>query len=176
MLRNGWRPRLVRAATMAAAALLAAGIAACSSSAGAPPGTSSSAPKTAGGTVTFAEPPGVAINYIFPFTSIANSSVYNENWFQFLLYRELYMFGNNGSSVAVNYAISPADAPGYSDGGKTVVIDMKGWKWSNGEAVDADDVIFFRNMLEAEKANYYGYAPGLCRTTSSRTRPPGPSR
>jgi peptide/nickel transport system substrate-binding protein len=162
MLRNRWRSRLVRAAAIAAAAaLLTAGIAACSSSAGAPPGTSPSAPKASGGTVTFAEPPGVAINYIWPFTSIANSSVYNQNWFQYLMYRQLYMFGDNGSSVTANYAISPADPPVYSDGGRTVVINMKGWKWSDGETVDADDVIFWLNMLEAEKVNYEGYAPGL---------------
>ena len=37
----------------------------------------------------------------------------------------------------MNYPLSLADAPVYSDGGKTVTITMKGWKWSNGETVDA---------------------------------------
>jgi peptide/nickel transport system substrate-binding protein len=63
--------------------------------------------------------------------------------------------------VAVNYPLSTANAPVYSDGGKTVTIDMKGWKWSDGESVDAADVVFFLNLLEAEKANYYGYTPTL---------------
>ena len=49
----------------------------------------------------------------------------------------------------------------YSDGGKTVTITMKGWKWSNGETVSAQDVIFWLNMMKAEKANFYGYVPGL---------------
>ena len=49
----------------------------------------------------------------------------------------------------------------YSDDGKTVTISMKGWKWSNGETVNANDVVFWLNMMEAEKANYYGYTPGL---------------
>ncbi len=38
---------------------------------------------------------------------------------------------------------------------------MKGWKWSNGEAVDASDVVFWLNMMKAEPDNYYGYVPGL---------------
>ena len=31
----------------------------------------------------------------------------------------------------------PANPPVYTNGGKTVVVNMKGWKWSNGETVDA---------------------------------------
>ena len=38
---------------------------------------------------------------------------------------------------------------------------MKGWKWSDGEAVDASSLIFFLNMAEAEKANWYGCSAGL---------------
>ena len=49
----------------------------------------------------------------------------------------------------------------YSNGGKTVTITMKGWKWCNGETVDANDVVFWLNMMKAEQANYYGYVPGL---------------
>ena len=45
------------------------------------------------------------------------------------MYRPLYLFGGNNNSVAVNYPLSPADPPVYSDGGKTVTITMKGWKW-----------------------------------------------
>ncbi len=36
---------------------------------------------------------------------------------------------------------------------------MKGWKWSNGETVDAQDVIFWLHMMEAEPDNYYGFVP-----------------
>ena len=44
---------------------------------------------------------------------------------------------------------------------KTVTVTMKGWKWSDGEAVDARSLIFFLNMTEAEKANWYAYSNGL---------------
>jgi peptide/nickel transport system substrate-binding protein len=147
--------RIAGVAAVAAAALLAVS---CSSSSSAPP--SSAGTKVKGGTATFAEEPGTQPNWIWPFTPIANASVYNSQYFQWLMYRPLYMFGNSTGSIAVNYPLSLAVPPVYSNGGKTVTITMKGWKWSNGEIVNASNVVFWLNMMEAEKANYYGYAPG----------------
>jgi peptide/nickel transport system substrate-binding protein len=156
--------------------MLAVGIAACSStssttsttnSPSAPassPSSSAASPTAAaqaGGTARVALPAGVTLSYIDPFTPLVNANEYNAEGFQMLLYRPLYMFGNNGNSVAVNYPISPANAPVYSPDGKTVTISMKGWKWSNGESVDANDVIFWLNMMAAEPSNYYGTVPGL---------------
>jgi peptide/nickel transport system substrate-binding protein len=74
------------------------------------------------------------------------------------MYRPLYMFGNNGLSTLINYPLSLATPPVYK--GSTVVINLKGWKWSNGETIDAKDVIFWLNMMRAEKANFAGYSPG----------------
>src|ERR1700733_8520331 len=168
MFRNRRRTRTARVVAAGAAALLAAGIAACSSSsssAGSPTSSSASATSSAavspGGTARVALPSGVTLNYIWPFTPLTNANEYNAEGFQMLMYRPLYMFGNNGPSVAVNYPLSLADAPTYSADGKTVTITMKGWKWSNGETVDASDVVFWLNMMKAEEANYYGYTPGL---------------
>src|SRR5579875_1235014 len=146
------------AAVGVAAAMLAAG---CGSSGSTPPSSSSGKP-VKGGTATVALPAGVTYNWIFPFYSITNASVYNINQFQWLMYRPLYMFGNNtNTSVSINYPLSPANAPVYSNGGKTVTVTMKGWKWSDGESVDAQDVVFYMNMVEAEKANWYAYSKGL---------------
>jgi peptide/nickel transport system substrate-binding protein len=141
-------------AALAATALLAAG---CGASGSSSP-SSSGGTKETGGTATVAWPPGAQANWIWPYAPITNYSVYNSQNFQWMMYRPLYMFGDNGSSVSVNYTLSPADAPVYS--GTSVTINLKGWKWSNGETVDAKDVIFWLNMEEAEKANYAGYAPG----------------
>ena len=78
------------------------------------------------------------------------------------MYRPLYLFGNNtDNDVAINYPLSPANPPVYSNGGKTVTVTMKGWKWSNGEPVDANSVLFFLHMAMGNKANWYAYAPGL---------------
>ena len=153
------RRHLALAAVAVAAALVAA---ACSSS-GAPPGSSSSGGKPVkGGTASVALPAGVTYNWIFPFYAITNASVYNGQQFQWLMFRPLYMFGNNtNTSVLINYPLSPANAPTYSNGGKTVTVTMKGWKWSNGEAVDAKSVMFYLNMVESEKANWYAYSKGL---------------
>ncbi|HTZ30681.1 MAG TPA: peptide ABC transporter substrate-binding protein, partial [Streptosporangiaceae bacterium] len=111
---------------MAAAALIAAG---CSSNGSS---SSSSGGPVKGGTATVALPADVTYNWIFPFSAITNSSVYNFEQFQWLMYRPLYMFGNNGISPASNYPLSPAEAPVFSNSGKTVTITMKGWKWSDG--------------------------------------------
>jgi len=173
MFRNRRRPRIARVAVAGAAGLLALGIAACSSSSSTSPSSStstsassSSSPSSTasvspGGTATVALPAGVTYNYIFPFIPAASANEYNTLQFEELMYRPLYYFGGNNTSVAINYQLSTADAPVYSDGGKTVTITMKGWKWSNGESVDATDLVFWLNMMQAEKANFYGYVPGL---------------
>jgi peptide/nickel transport system substrate-binding protein len=153
------RLRLAAVAAVGAVAMIAAG---CSSSS--PPSSSSTSSGAAvkGGTATVALPPGITNNWIFPFYAITNASVYNGSQFQWLMYRPLYMFGaNNNTSVTINYPLSPANQPVYENGGKTVVINMKGWKWSDGESVDAQSVIFFLNMAKAEKANWYAYSAGL---------------
>ncbi len=151
MFQRRRRMGVAGVAALAATGLLAAGCA--TSTSPSPTGV-----KVSGGTATVAWPPGSQANWIWPFVPITNYSTYNAQGFEWLMYRPLYMFGNNGDSVSVNYALSPADAPVYS--GSTVTINLKGWKWSNGETVDANDVIFWLNMEEAEKANYAGYSPG----------------
>ncbi len=113
----------------------------------------------ASNTATFAEAPSATPNYIFPFMSLAFFSVYNIDQFQQLMYRPLYWFGN-GSTPNLNESLSLADAPVYSDGGAVVTINLKDYKWSNGEAVTAGDVMFWMNMMHADKANWAAYAPG----------------
>jgi peptide/nickel transport system substrate-binding protein len=132
-------------------ALLAA---ACGSSA--PSSTTSVSVKDA--VATLPDITGQGANCIFPLETSNCYSVPNYEDFQYLMVRPLYMFGDNGQSIAVNYALSPADKPVYTDSGKTITINMK---WSDGETVDAKDLIFYLNMLEAEKLNFAGYTPGL---------------
>jgi peptide/nickel transport system substrate-binding protein len=61
--------------------------------------------------------------------------------------------------------LSLASLPEYTDGGKTVTINMShNYKWSDGKPVDANDVIFFiRELAAAVKenpSNFGNYAPG----------------
>ena len=157
-----WRRKL-RLAAIAVTAAVALTAAACSSSGtSSTSGSSTSGTPVSGGTASVALPAGVTYSWIFPFYAITNASVYNDEQFQFLMYRPLYMFGgNSNTSVSVNYALSPANPPVYSNGGKTVVVNLKGWKWSDGETVNAQSLIFFLNMAKAEKTNWYAYSAGL---------------
>lgn len=96
-------------------------------------------------------------NFIFPFMSLAYFSVANSEQFQYLMYRPLYWFGE-GSQPDVNPELSLADPPVYS--GNTLTVTLKSYKWSDGETLTAQDVMFWMNMLHAEKKNWAGYAPG----------------
>jgi peptide/nickel transport system substrate-binding protein len=157
MIRGRHKWRLGGIAIMAAITLGAAG---CGASGGSSGGSSTSGSVVKGGTVTWAELPSSTANYIFPFTPLANFSVANAADFQYLMYRPLYWFGGENVQPTAQYSLSPANQPVYSDGGKTVTFTMKGWKWSNGEAVDAQDVLFWLHMMVAEKHNWAGYSPG----------------
>ena len=153
--RAGARPGRSRrlAAVLAAASLAVAGCASATSAG------HSSAP-VHGGTVSYGFVSGSQPNWIFPYDSPAYSSTSNLGDLQELLYRPLYWFGGQNGQPTVDYGLSAADPPSYRDGGRTVVIGLKGWKWSDGETVDAQDVLFWLKMMEAEPEDYYGFVPG----------------
>jgi peptide/nickel transport system substrate-binding protein len=149
------RGRHALAAGAATALVLAA--AACGSS-GSSGATSSGGAKVQGGTATYALPPSTVPNYIFPFVSSTYISTVNTMYFQYLMYRPLYWFGN-GTSPTLNTSLSLADAPVFN--GDKVTITMKGWKWSNGQEITAQDVVFWIHMLQAVGAQDWGaYVPG----------------
>jgi peptide/nickel transport system substrate-binding protein len=110
-------------------------------------------------TATWAEAPQTSPNYIFPFMSLEFFSVANSEQFQYLMYRPLYWFGQ-GATPNLNPSLSLADNPTYSNNNTTVTLNLKPYKWSNGETVTSQDVMFWMNMLHAQKANWAGYAPG----------------
>jgi len=148
---RGARRRL--AAALAVAALAAAG---CSSATSA---GHASAP-VRGGTVTYGFVSGSQPNWIFPYDAPAYSSVSNLDDLQQMLYRPLYWFGGQNGQPTVDYGLSAANPPAYRDGGRTVVISLKGWKWSDGETVNAQDVLFWLKIMSAEPDAYYGFVPG----------------
>jgi peptide/nickel transport system substrate-binding protein len=158
--RTGRRRGAVLGA-FSAAACLAALLAACGPASDAASGGATAA--GTGNTVTYAMQPGGLATYIFPFISAFNSvddNVYNLDDFQYLLYRPLYWFGK-GTSPYLNPTLSLAEPPVYN--GNEVYIHLKpNYKWSNGEPVDARDVVFFMNMMfaEAPTANTPGCKDG----------------
>jgi peptide/nickel transport system substrate-binding protein len=118
-----------------------------------------SSPPTVSGSIYFAEAPGAAPNYIFPYLGCQYFSVSNLNQFQFLMFRPLYWFGL-GSSTAVEPMLSPAKRPAFSHGDTEITIRLKGWRFSNDQIVDAQSVMFFLNMYKAVPKKYCGYNAG----------------
>jgi len=162
--------RLAGVAATAALALAAAGCGGSSSN------TPTGGAKLKGGTASVAFITGTQPNWIFPFMSLTYFSVYNGQTFQQMMYRPLYTFGGNSTSPAVNYPLSLASAPVFSNGGKTITINMKGWKWSNGETVNAKDVVFWLNMMNAEFSNWAAASPGGIPQNMSSYQATGPNQ
>jgi peptide/nickel transport system substrate-binding protein len=164
------RKRRLHTAWKAGAALGIAAIVlgACGSTATGPTNTTNgnttttAAPHVKGGTIYWAEGPAVTPNWIFPFADLAHFSVANLTQFQYLMYRPLYWFGPNGTTApTVDYTQSLANAPVFTNGGKTVTVPLKGWKFKDGQVVDAQSVVFWMNMMKAEGASAWaGYVPG----------------
>jgi len=126
--------------------------------------------------VYFAEPNGLHCS-IFPFESNnAGYGTLNGAGFQYLMYRQLYWFGQiKSSSPAFDQQLSPASAPTSPNGGKTVVTRPRGWKFSNGPRVDAQSAIFWMNMLMAEPSQSGGnYWTGFPSDVRSYSAPNGP--
>lgn len=168
------RRKLRVAGGVAALAVSALVAAACSSSPSTP---STSTTSVKGATATLTNVSGTGANSMFPMETTQFYSVINYEDFQYLQVRPLYMFGgNSNTSISVDVKDGPAAAPVYSNGGKTVVINLKGWKWSNGQPVNAQDVIFFLHLLEANKASYAGYTPGLLPDNLASYKATGPNQ
>jgi peptide/nickel transport system substrate-binding protein len=148
------RRRLAAVALVATATLTAAGCAGSGGGGGSAGGLSDN-----GNTATFAEVAGFTPNFIFPFEDPAHFGTWNYQDFSTLMFRPLYWYGV-GSSPLINYDLSLAGAPAWSADSKTVTITLKPYMWSNGETVNASDVVFWMNMLSKEKDNWGGYVPG----------------
>jgi len=124
-----------------------------------------SAHKVPGGTVAMGMSAGATPTWIFPITPGANGSVYTANFFQELMWRPLY-WTPVGHQLNVNYKLSLAPKPVFSDGNKTVTINMDtNYKWSNGAPVDANDVIFDIDVMKAgvdiNPSNVGAFSPGF---------------
>jgi peptide/nickel transport system substrate-binding protein len=112
-----------------------------------------------GGTATWACQPGFPPAVIFPFTPAERYGIRSLQEFQMLMYRPLYWLGCDGE-VRVDFELSIGREPEWDRGGRTVTIRIKPWKWSNGETVCADNVMFWMNMLTRKAAKFGGYAAG----------------
>ena len=75
-----------------------------------------------------------------------------------MLFRSLFN-QSNGQSPEVNYAQSLGNPPVYSDNGTVVTLTIKHWKWSDGTPVTTRDLMFWLNLLKANKTEWADYTP-----------------
>lgn len=177
-MRTDWRGPFVRSLAAFTSVLAAVTLAACGSSSSSGSGNKAAASfgtvlygtlppigtPVKGGTITQGQLTGQTPTYIFPIVPGAQTS---SGTVSFLteLFMPLYA-GPAGAVPKVEYALSAANPPRFSDGDKTVTIPIKpGLKWSNGAPVVANDVIFWFDLLKAavkeSPANWGQYTPGL---------------
>ena len=159
MVKRRTRNKLAVVATAVASAALVLGACGPSSTTT----TTTSTPvvhfvKIPGGTMTVAEGADAGPNYIFPMMG-ADYFLFTNFQLLYLMYRPMYWFGV-GSTPSLNKGLSVAYPPVYSHGNRTVTIKMKGYKWSDGETVSAEDVLFWMNLLKADATSWAAYSPG----------------
>jgi peptide/nickel transport system substrate-binding protein len=121
-------------------------------------------PSGKAGSITFALPPGLTPNWIFPITTVATSFGINISLFEWQMWRPMY-FTPQGSTPTVDEALSPVNAPVWSDGDKTMALTVKPWKWSNGQPLSSKDLLFtfdeVKAAVAASPANWGYFVPGF---------------
>jgi peptide/nickel transport system substrate-binding protein len=132
-------------------------------------GASAGGKPVQGGTAVWAEQPGSAPNYIFPFASSAYFGAANVLDFSFLMYRPLYWFGR-GSQPVLNPSLSLANFPVFN--GRKVTITLKHYLWSDGTRVTAQNVVFWLHMMLAVPQHYGGYSGFPANVTDIRAADP----
>ena len=147
------RPRLTALCGTAVIVLGASLLAACSSS-----GTSG---QSNGQVAIVPTQQGSTADDIFPIVSGPQITPFNQQDFQWLMYRPLYWYGGQpGNEFGLYQQISLAYPPVYSDNDTVITVKLKKYHWSDGTPVTARDVTFFVNLIKADK-DYWGYyTPG----------------
>jgi len=105
------------------------------------------------GTITIGQITGVTPTWFFPIANGGNSGTPNIN-LEDQLFVPLY-YGPDGAKPIDNPALGLAAAPPVpSNGDKTYTITLKtNFKWANGQPVDATDVLFGFDLLNAAVKN-----------------------
>jgi peptide/nickel transport system substrate-binding protein len=140
---------------------------------GVPAGAASHSQRS--GEVTFAGT-GPGPTYLFPLYDGAEAGNNNITLVQPLMWLPLYWFGSNTNpKIEVNYTLSMAGPPSFSNGNKTITVDLKHYVWSTGAPVTARDLVFWMNIMLNNKTNYSNYYPGGWMTHVVSYSAPSPS-
>lgn len=127
---------------------LAGVIAGCGSSTQAAQKPASDSPQS-GGTITYALPPQTNLNWFIPVTTASFDSTYN---FQLIdmLYKPLLWINANDQ---IDWQSSVASSVTSNHAGTVYRVTLnKKWRWSNGQPVTAQDVLFTWDVIKAASA------------------------
>ncbi len=149
---RSWRAPIGRVGAALAAALMLAAISLPA------PGAAAALRPAAGGSAAVPLPIGERPLYIFPLAPGADFIFANDQLFQYLMYKPLFWYGDNGKA-AINYRLSIANRPVFSDGNRRVTITLKPYVWSDGVPLTTRDVRFWMDLLVANKDQWGDYTP-----------------
>jgi peptide/nickel transport system substrate-binding protein len=145
---------LLAAASVVGSVMLAA----CSSSSSSGPAAQ---PRVNGGTATVALAPGDQFDYILPLLDGDDATGANIEYSEYLMWRPLYWFGGPGHvGLNTTYSLARPATVTSSGGQTTATIQLKSYRWSDGQPVTSRDVQFWFNELAANKNNWWDYTPG----------------
>ncbi len=101
--------------------------------------------------------------------TVSKFSVQNIDYFEYYMYRPLYMFGGRASR-ALNTRLSLAKSPTFSNGDRSVKIALNTYKWSDTEQLTSTDVLFWMNIWHQKPTGYAGwFAGGLSLPTNVKS-------
>ena len=117
-----------------------------------------------GGTVTYGQLTGQTPDFIFPVIPSADASTVTFQWIG-NMFLPLYNQFTYGSNPGVDYQLSLAGKPVFSNGNKTITVPLDhGYKWTDGKPVDATDLLFDIALIKAavkeNASNWTAYTPG----------------
>ncbi len=135
--------------------LLATGLAASP-----PAGATTKAKGSQGNVAGYALGTGNQFSWILPLENGTNT----ESWNRYTadgMWMPLYLAGK-GSTTGIDYTLSVAKPPVYSNGDTTVTITLNpNFTWSDGQKVTTADIKFFFALDKAGKHTLGDYLPGL---------------
>jgi len=116
------------------------------------------------GTMSLPEFAGVPPTWIYPIVNSANNSIGSVTLFEEFMWRPLW-WSPSGNKQVFDYPLSLGTKPVVSNGGKTFTFSLNpAYKWSNGQPITANDVLFYIDLAKAaitlSPANYAAYVPG----------------
>jgi peptide/nickel transport system substrate-binding protein len=115
--------------------------------------------------LTVGETPGAPPTSIFPLEGCAQDTLANVQQFQDLLYRPLYWYGLSGSP-GYQASLSLASTPTTNRNATTVTFSLRGWRFADGRVVNAESVLFFLNLVDADPSSF-------CNAVAGRGLPAG---